>query len=113
MAEKKNQVKWSLRQMAVYHSVRPTDSENSSDRQDNLSSTLIAICAPDEMKAQIRKYTSDVTLKSGTWAEPFRIHLLILHELMGTWRPYLRWLTVEIANSVGYWLQIRKVGEMI
>lgn len=100
---------WSVRQMAVYHGVRMSKTQAAlgrsvSDDLGTLRSTFIVISAPLEIKEVIRSYSRQVDSKNGDWAQCFEIHLLILHELLGTWRPYLRWLTVELASSVRCYL---------
>lgn len=94
---------WSVRQMAVYHGVRMNKDQATSGRPPNvqgtLRSNLIAICAPEEIKTVFHSYSKEIDSRNGSWAQCFEIHLLILHELLGTWRPYLRWLTLEIASS--------------
>lgn len=90
--------------MAVYHGVRMNKDQATSGRPPNvqgtLRSNLIAICAPEEIKTVFHSYSKEIDSRNGSWAQCFEIHLLILHELLGTWRPYLRWLTLEIASSV-------------
>ena len=108
MAENDNpgphQLRWRLRQIAVYQGVRPTvndaNTQNPPAGQQPLKSTIIVIRTPEEMKTQLCDYVNKVVLKDDAWAESFGFHLLILHELMGTWRPYLRWLTAEITKGV-------------
>lgn len=68
--------------------------------QGTLRSSFIAISASEHLKNKFRIYNSRPDVKNGSWAKCFEIHLLILHELLGTWRPYLRWLTLELARSV-------------
>lgn len=95
---------WSFRQMVVYHGVRMHKDQaapkSSPEVQGTLNSNLIVLSAPKDLKAKLRRYNSRVDLKSGSWAECFEIHVITLHELLGTWRPYLRWLTLQIASSV-------------
>ena len=90
--------------MVVYHGVRMHKDQGAPGNplgvQGTLRSNLIAICAPKEIKEKFRRYNGQVDVKSGSWAECFEIHAVALHELLGTWRPYLRWLTLEIARSV-------------
>lgn len=106
MAEKTGPegITWSLRQMVVYHGVRMNKDQATSGYppsiQGTLRSNLIAISAPQYIKEVFHSYSGEVDLRNGSWAQCFEIHLLILHELLGTWRPYLRWLTVQLASSV-------------
>lgn len=71
-----------------------------------LQSTLIALCAPQDMKARLRSLSSEIDVSNAGWSNYFEVHLLILHELLGTFRPYLRWLTLELTDSVGWRLHI-------
>lgn len=88
---------WSVRQMAVYHGVRMSKKQATLG---TLCSSLIVISAPENIKDVFHRYHDGVDSKNRSLGQCFEIHLLILHELLGTWRPYLRWLTVELANRV-------------
>lgn len=94
---------WVVRQMAIYHGVRMDSDQitlGNSVEEGTLQSTLIALCAPQDMKARLRRYNTETDVRNESWSECFEIHLLILHEFLGTWRPYLRWLTLELTDSV-------------
>lgn len=95
---------WSTRQMAVYHGVRMHKDQaapgNPRGVQGTLRSNLIVLCAPKTMKERFRRHNGQIEASNGSWAECFEIHVVTLHELLGTWRPYLRWLTLQIASSV-------------
>ncbi|MCJ1262430.1 hypothetical protein MMC22_002300 [Lobaria immixta] len=93
---------WVVRQMAIYHGVRMDNDQitlGNSIEEGTLQSTLIALCAPQDMKARLRRYNTEIDVRNESWSECFEIHLLILHEFLGTWRPYLRWLTLELTDS--------------
>lgn len=81
---------WSLRQFAVYHKYMP--------RAKVHRSTWVLDGASHRTEADFDDYVKGV--RQVTKVHPFELHIIFLATAISSWRPYLRYLSEQVAEIV-------------
>ena len=81
---------WSIRQTAVYHRY--------GHQMGLKTSTWVMIAASKRTKGRLHRYIKST--QDLAELNPFEIHLMLLHILLGNWRPYIAHLTEQVTEQV-------------